>query len=192
MSEPFHRPAKPLILKPLCTELLPAVLELDQRCFGGLWTLEGYQRELESPNSDLLVLATVIDEQEVIIGSGCYWAILEEAHITIVAIDPTYQRQGLGQVMLHALLSAARQRGLERATLEVRISNQAALTLYEKFGFQEAGRRRRYYPDTGEDALVLWLSQLQSPQFQRKLQEWQQQIDDRLRTHHWQLMTHSS
>lgn len=191
-----------LDLKPLTPELLPAALVLDQLCFGGLWTLEGYQRELDSPNSELLVLQksqifqNQLGEQKFleplhnndpILGLGCFWAIVDEAHITIVAVHPHYQGQGLGQALLYALLDKARQRGMERATLEVRASNHPALLLYEKFGFREAGRRRRYYEDTGEDALILWRGGLQSPEFAQALVDWQQQVQARLRQTSWSL-----
>jgi [ribosomal protein S18]-alanine N-acetyltransferase len=191
-----------LTLKPLTADLLPAAVELDQVCFGRLWTLEGYRRELESPNSELIVLqpegtrqlteaianfgnATL--DQSLIIGLGCFWSIVEEAHITIVAVHPDYQRQGLGQALLWALLSQAQQRGLERATLEVRVSNQAAIALYEKFGFREAGRRRRYYEDTGEDALILWRGGLQYPEFAQTLIDWQTLISEQLSRSDWWL-----
>ncbi|MBD2038040.1 ribosomal protein S18-alanine N-acetyltransferase [Leptolyngbya sp. FACHB-321] len=241
-----------LALQPLSLDLLPAAVALDQRCFGGLWTLDGYQRELESPNSELLVVvekaegrlpkASADRRQETgdrrqeaegareaegakeqkhldstleispsetlreqnsklspprstphtllptpLVGLGCYWAILEEAHITMLAIDPVYQRQGLGQTLLYALIASAHARGLERATLEVRVSNASALALYQKFDFREAGRRRRYYPDNGEDALVLWRGGIQTPEFSGRLRDWQQQVYDRLCKAGWQL-----
>ena len=191
-----------LDLRPLTPELLPAALALDQLCFGGLWTLEGYQRELDSPNSELLVLQksqisqTELGEPKILqpsvagdplLGLGCFWAIVDEAHITIVAVHPDYQSQGLGQTLLYALLEKARQRGMERATLEVRASNQPALLLYEKFGFREAGRRRRYYEETGEDALILWRGGLQSPEFAQSLVDWRQQVQARLHQAGWSL-----
>ncbi|WP_244913219.1 ribosomal protein S18-alanine N-acetyltransferase [Phormidesmis priestleyi] len=175
-----------LELRRLTSEFLPAVLALDQLCFGGLWTLEGYQRELESPNSDLLIL--VAHGSSCVLGLGCLWAILDEAHLTIVAVHPNYQRLGFGQAILLALLQSARQRGLERATLEVRISNQSALNLYQKFDFREAGRRKRYYPDTGEDASILWRGGLQHPNFPNLLTSWQTQICDRLHENNWTLI----
>ena len=92
---------------------------------------------------------------------GAFWQILEEAHITLLAIDPPFRNQGLGKYLLSALLDTACQQQLERATLEVRASNLAAIHLYQQFGFQIAGRRKRYYPDQ-EDALILWLNRLQS------------------------------
>lgn len=185
-----------LTITPLTADLLPAALYLDRQCFGGLWTLDGYQRELDSPNSDLLIFLPspspsssppAPSAHPPIIGLGCSWAIVDEAHITLVGIHPQYQRQGLGQAMLIALLQAAQIRGLKRSTLEVRASNQSAIALYSKFGFQEAGRRRRYYQDTGEDALVLWRSGLQSPDFPSRLTTWQQETHDRLTAQDWQL-----
>ncbi len=213
-----------LALQPLSLDLLPAAVALDQRCFGGLWTLDGYRRELESPNSELLVVVEKAEgrrqeaegarEQKYLdltlktqnsklktqdlptphsplptpqLGLSCYGALLEEAHITMLAIDPAYQRQGLGQALLYALIASAHTRGLKRATLEVRVSNASALSLYQKFDFREAGRRRRYYPDNGEDALVLWRGGLQTPEFSERLRDWQQQVCERLHKAGWQL-----
>jgi [ribosomal protein S18]-alanine N-acetyltransferase len=158
---------------------LSAVLELDKTCFGGLWTLEAYQRELESPNSDLLGLFSPISVVR-ILGMSCFWSILDEAHITILAVHPQFHHQGFGQALLYSVLKTACDRGLERATLEVRASNSAAISLYQKFGFKTAGRRRRYYKDNNEDALILWLGDLQQPQFQKTLDHWYTQICDRL------------
>lgn len=176
-----------LEIKSLTSADLSAVLDLDKACFGGLWTMEAYQRELDSPNSDLLGLFSRVSGVG-LLGIGCFWSILEEAHITILAVHPYYHRQGLGQVLLYSLLKTAWNRGLERATLEVRASNLAAISLYQKFGFKTAGRRRRYYKDNGEDALILWLSDLQQPQFQQTLDDWYTMIDERLGKSSWQLI----
>lgn len=176
-----------LKLQSLTPEDLSAILELDKACFGGLWTMEAYQRELDSPNSDLLGLFSPFSGTQ-LLGMGCFWSILEEAHITLLAVHPQYQSQGLGQALLYSLLRTAGDRGLERATLEVRASNLAAISLYEKFGFQTAGRRRRYYQDNGEDALILWLSDLQHPQFSAKLDNWHILVKDYLSKFSWQLI----
>ncbi len=120
-----------------------------------------------------------------LIGIGCLWAILEEAHIIMLAIHPSFQRQGLGQALLWALLKSACDRQLERSTLEVRDSNLAAVSLYKKFGFKEAGRRKRYYEDTGEDALVMWRRGLEKPEFQQYLAVEKVQMRDRLYQKKW-------
>ncbi|MEG4119460.1 ribosomal protein S18-alanine N-acetyltransferase [Microcoleus sp. N9_B4] len=202
-------------IKHLAPEHLPDAVELDRLCFGGLWAIEGYRRELDSPNSDLLGLWTWETEDcesgqhgadthpvqnragthhppplqipPTLIGIGCLWAILEEAHIIMLAIHPQFQGQGLGQALLLALLKSACDRQLERSTLEVRDSNLAAVYLYKKFGFKEAGRRKRYYEDTGEDALVMWRSGQEKPEFQRYLAVEKVQMCDRLHQKNWHL-----
>ncbi|MGF1482492.1 MAG: ribosomal protein S18-alanine N-acetyltransferase [Cyanophyceae cyanobacterium] len=161
-------------LKQLQTEQLEQVVQLDQLCLGGLWSLAGYQREIDSPNSVLLGILASADAAETLIGMGCFWAILEEAHITLLAIHPHYQRKGLGNLLLCSLLKVAVERQLERATLEVRPSNQAALSLYQKWKFKIAGRRKNYYQH-GEDALILWRGNLGQPEFEQDLARiWQQ------------------
>jgi len=177
---------------PLIEPDIPAVLALDQRCLGGLWTRSGYLKELESDRSDLLVLLSAPNVSALLqrktsgqlaahdplepnkttepqtyiqlLGIGCLWAIVEEAHITTLAIEPTQQRKKLGQLLLSELLLQGQNRQLTRATLEVRVSNAGALRLYQAFGFKEAGQRRRYYSD-GENARVLWRSGLQEKSF---------------------------
>lgn len=177
---------RPFDLQPLTSAWLTAAAALDQTCFGGLWSLEGYQRELESPNSTFWILVdqTNPDSQK-LMGLGCYWSILEEAHITMLAIDPIYRRQRFGQLLLITLLASAYKEGLERSTLEVRISNQWALNLYRKVGFREAGRRKRYYQDTGEDAAVLWLSGLGTTEFVEQLMGWQSLLENHLHNLGW-------
>jgi ribosomal-protein-alanine N-acetyltransferase len=172
-----------LEIQPLTADLLPAAVELDQVCFGGLWSLEGYQREVESPCSDLLIVRE--SSAFSLLSLGCLWAILEEAHITILAVHPAYQRQGLGQAMLYVLMVAAWRRKLEWLTLEVRVSNQTAIALYHKFGFRDVGHRRNYYQDTGEDALILWKKELQHPEFYKMLRIWYQEVCDRLEQTGW-------
>ncbi|MDV3000220.1 MAG: Mycothiol acetyltransferase [Chroococcopsis gigantea SAG 12.99] len=166
------------------TNDIEALVELDHRCLGGIWTLEGYKREIDCPNSNFLILMT--DQR--LLGYGCYWAILEEAHITLLAVDPDYQGQGLGQLLLYELLKGAAAGKLERATLEVGVANSKAIELYEKFGFKTVGRRKKYYPATGEDALILWRTDLQTKQFAETLHEWDNMIEHRISENNWQLV----
>ena len=157
-----------LKIQPLTTDNLTELLELDKACFDGLWTMEGYLRELESPNSHFLGLFSPFNHSE-LLGMGCFWSILEEAHITILAVHPQYHGQGLGKALLYSLLQTAADLGLERATLEVRDSNYVAISLYQKFGFKTAGKRLGYYKYNNEDALILWLSELQQTHFFKNL-----------------------
>lgn len=185
---------KILVIRSATIQHIPAIVTLDRLCFGGLWTADGYAREINSPNSDLFIL-TVVDVAEAtdriskkrakVIGIGCMWSILEEAHITLLGIHPDYQRQGLGKLLLVKLLQTAVNRQLTRATLEVRTSNEPAIALYEALGFHHVGIRRKYYAKTGEDALILWRSGLALPKFAKKLSEWERDSRERLRLNHW-------
>ena len=179
-----------LKIQSLDREHLSAMLELDKACFGGLWSKEGYQRELDSPNSEIQGLFSQ-KTGEKLLGMGCFWSILEEAHITILAIDSQYHRQGMGAALLYSLIKTARDRHLERATLEVRASNLPAIALYEKFDFKTAGRRRRYYKDNGEDALILWLGGIHKPEFSQTLAHWDKFVREGLRKSCWKLAVRS-
>lgn len=199
-----------LTLTSLTADRLTEAVALDQRCLGGLWTQDGYQREIDSPNSDLLILQQQTRDQESgkgeqaigsqqaenpantaspapLIGLACAWAILDEAHITLLAIDPAHRRQGLGQVLLYALLISARHRGMEWATLEVRVSNRAAISLYQRFGFEAVGERPGYYQNPSENALILWRQGLQRAAFETDLRQWQVELSQRLEQAGWHL-----
>ncbi|MGK7890539.1 MAG: ribosomal protein S18-alanine N-acetyltransferase [Leptolyngbyaceae cyanobacterium] len=203
-----------LVIKPLTLDRLTEALALDDLCFGGLWTASGYQREIDSPNSALLILEasgnvlsqtsqpvqlaqpvqTSNQQADIglppstsppVIGIGCVWFVLEEAHITLLGIDPCYREQGLGTFMLIALLKAALGNRSEWATLEVRQSNHIAQALYKQVGFTVVGQRKHYYPDTKEDALILWHRGLQEPHFLEKLIYLEQQVHRRIQASGW-------
>ncbi len=92
-----------------------------------------------------------------------------EAHISTLAVHPEHRRRGLGELMLLHILDQASELGSEFVTLEVRMSNRAAQELYDKYGFRGVGRRRRYYTDNAEDALLMTLSDLRSPDCQARI-----------------------
>ena len=179
-----------LKIQSLSHEHLSAILELDRICFGGLWSKATYEREMDSPNSDIHGIFSPKTGAQ-LLGMGCFWSILEEAHITILAVNPQHHRQGMGAALLYSLISTAGDRNLERATIEVRASNQAAISLYEKFGFKVAGRRRRYYQDNGEDALILWLGGIHQPDFSETLASWDDFVRQGLAKSGWELTVNS-
>lgn len=182
-----------LQIQPLQPHQLDAIIALDQICFGGLWTKGGYEREMASPRSLLLGLVkpTPPPIEEELIGMACFWAIVEEAHITLLGIDPNYRGQGLGEFLLSQLLADAHTWSLERATLEVRASNTAAIKLYQKMGFEIAGRRKDYYPLPPEDALILWRSRLQEPEFAQEMKSIQKKRYATLLTKGWHILQSS-
>ena len=95
---------------------------------------------------------------EVVIGFGGMWLIMDEIHITNVAVAPEHRGQGYSKTLINDMIKYAKEKGFQHMTLEVRVSNSVAIALYEKFGFESVGVRPKYYVDTGEDALVMWKS----------------------------------
>ncbi|MBD2105084.1 ribosomal protein S18-alanine N-acetyltransferase [Leptolyngbya sp. FACHB-261] len=172
-----------LTLTPLTEACLPQIIALDQVCLGGFWAPAAYQRELASDRSILLGVFA----QANLVAMGCLWSIVEEAHITLLAVHPDQRRRGLGSLLLWSLLNQARGLGLAWATLEVRVSNTPALNLYGQYGFKEVGRRRGYYPDTGEDGLVLWRSGLNQPEFVDSLNGQWRRCEINLKVQGWTL-----
>lgn len=145
-------------LKSATVDDIETLLSLDGACFGKLWSRDHYLREIDSPNSDILILYEAKTLTPV--SYGCVWAIVDEAHITILGTLPDYQRRGYARQVLAGLLHLAVVRELKRSTLEVRASHVGAIALYESFGFEVAGRRKKYYSDNQEDALILWRNKL--------------------------------
>jgi len=134
------------------------VVEIELRSFPTPWSREAYLNELRNPSAYYMV-----GEFEDRIVSYCgAWVVMDECHITTIAVHPRYRGRAFGAQTLYALLDEARKRGANRATLEVRPSNDPAQTLYAKFQFFPAARRKGYYADTREDAVVMWLNDIEA------------------------------
>lgn len=131
----------------------PGVHAVELESFATPWTLASFIAEMtQNPNAYYVVAET--DE---IIGFAGLWHIADEGHITNVAVKRQARGLGLGEALLVALIQVARELGLRAMTLEVRVSNTPARSLYEKLGFLYAGTRKRYYQDNNEDAAIYWL-----------------------------------
>ena len=111
-----------------------------------------------------------VPSQEVasIIGFAGLWLMVDEAHITTIAMHPDHRGLGLGEFLLVSLVDIAYSINAKWVTLEVRVSNAPAQNLYHKYGFREAGVRRRYYSDNQEDALIMWTDEINSPSYKQK------------------------
>ncbi len=116
-------------------------------------------------------------------GYAGLWLMTDESHITTIAVDPDFQGNGIGELLLVALIDRSQQIGARWLTLEVRVSNTGAQKLYEKYTFKEMGLRRRYYSDNGEDALVMWTDPIESDTFQSTLARNREALTQRLAHH---------
>jgi ribosomal-protein-alanine N-acetyltransferase len=127
---------------------------LDQICFSLPWSRKDFEAEM---TENALANYLVCRRGDRLIAYAGLWAIFSEGHITNVAVHPDFRRKGLGTALIRELTArVGAALGLVNFTLEVRESNAPAISLYEKMGFRSEGRRRRYYADTGEDAVIMW------------------------------------
>ena len=99
------------------------------------------------------------------------WKIIDEAHVTNLSIHPDWRNKKLAQRLLLASLDECYREKIKYITLEVRVSNQKAINLYEKFGFKSLGKRKNYYQDNGEDALIMWTNNIFSDSYKALHQE---------------------
>jgi len=151
-------------MRPWVIELLSSpeeingVLAVEEASFSNPWSREMYLAELENSGISLWFLAK--DEDGRVVGFCSFWRVLDELHINNLAVLPEFRRAGVAASLLKRVLQEGAALGAQRATLEVRRSNDPARLLYEHFGFSIAGVRRAYYTKPVEDALVLWRESL--------------------------------
>ncbi len=130
------------------------LLRIESIAFTRPWTREMYLSELEHRDVSFFYIAR--DPVGEAIGFCSWWLVLDEVHVNNFAVLPEHRRAGVASRLLERVLADGAARGANRATLEVRRSNEAALRLYEKFGFAVTAVRRNYYSHPEEDALILW------------------------------------
>lgn len=153
-------------LEPMTVQDIPRVLEIERESFRTPWPTDAYTHELKENRLATYIVARVEDR---LVGYAGMWVILDEAHITTIAVEPPLRGQRVGERLLVGLIEAAMERGARWMTLEVRKSNLAAQTLYRKYAFREIGTRKAYYSDNREDAVVMWTGNLREHDFQERL-----------------------
>ncbi len=205
-AEPLHQ-VRRYLLTPMRSDDVPEVSLLERRCFTNPWPESAYYRELREPNRNYYIVlrwqaSSSEAEPEPVVSGGTLarlfrmtrprtstqpvvgyagmWVIYGEAHVTTIAVAPEHRRLGLGEVLFLTLISEAIRRGAEVVTLEVRVSNVVAQSLYAKYGFTRRGLRPRYYSDNAEDAYIMTSPSLRDPNYRQQLLELRDQLLARL------------
>lgn len=152
------RGLKAIELVPLKEEHIPAILVIEKASNGAPWSERSFRNELSHPYGIFVVAV----ERGEVVGYAGAWMVVDEAHVTTVAVAPDHRRRGIGRMMTVEILRRAKANGMLCSTLEVRAGNEAAVQLYQSLGYEVSARRKAYYPDNQEDALVMWLHDLQN------------------------------
>jgi len=165
---------------------LPQVMVIEQVSFSAPWSARAYRYEItENSHSTMLVVRSQsgsrggfsrwlsrlkLAQAAPVLGYAGFWLLVDDAHIATIAVHPAWRGRGLGDLLLLSILERGARRGARRATLEVRVSNQVAHSLYHKHGFEIASLRRRYYADNNEDAYLMATPPFETPEFQANLE----------------------
>ncbi|WP_139905661.1 ribosomal protein S18-alanine N-acetyltransferase [Clostridium thermarum] len=137
---------------PIEDKYIEGVLNVSMLSFPITWSKESFEQELSNRYARYVVAV----KDGIVVGFGGMWIIIDEAHITNIAVHPEFRGFGIGSMLVDALMNICKIEGVTAATLEVRVSNFKAINLYKKFGFVEEGIRKSYYEDNKEDALIMW------------------------------------
>ena len=142
-----------LIVRAATVEDAPAIAEMEILCFSSPWSLETIINEIVENKLALYVVAEV---DGLVVGYVGIWLVVDEGHITNVAVHPDWRRKHIAEAIIATLIDVTESHGVMAHTLEVRASNTPAQKLYEKFGFKPMGVRKGYYEDNNEDAIIMW------------------------------------
>lgn len=141
------------IVREMTEKDIDGVLAIEREVFTTPWSREAFVLEI---TKNELAKYIVAEKDNKIVGYGGIWLILDEGHITNIAVSSQYRGQGIGNLIVEKLIDVCEKKGIKNMTLEVRKSNLIAQSLYKKYDFIDCGVRRGYYSDTKEDAVIMW------------------------------------
>ena len=164
---PSHDPeALEVVIGPMRRRHLRGVLRIEQQVYPRPWSMGLFMSELAYKESRVYLTARI---GGAVVGYGGLMLVVDDGHITTLAVDPRWHRHKLGTRLLLALARAGIEEGARNLTLEVRASNAPAQALYRAFGFAPAGVRKGYYVETNEDAIVMWANDVDTPAYAERL-----------------------
>ena len=156
-----------LAIAPMRARHVPEVLVIEAQVYPRPWSERLFAEEL-GRRGRAYVVARAGDR---VVGYAGLLMIADDGHVATVAVDPSWQGQGIARHLLLAVVRRAIELGARQLTLEVRVSNEVAQALYRAFGFAPAGARKAYYADDGEDALVMWCHDVATPSYAARLDQ---------------------
>ena len=167
------QPPPPYVLRPLQLADIPDVLAIEKQSFPTARSKALYQYELTQNQLAHYQALTRLEATgtETLMGYAGYWILVDEIHISTIAVDPDLRRQGLGELLLLNILFLSYDHQANLVTLEVRETNRGAQELYKKYRFSEVGLRQGYYRDTGEDAVLMTIMLIDSPDYKAFLKK---------------------
>lgn len=155
-----------LRIEPMSDADIKPVLLIEQQSFSTTWPANAFYQELHDNKLAHYYVGKIGEE---VVAYAGIWVILEDSHVTTIAVDPVHRGKRYGEVVLLKLLDEAIERGASWMTLEVRESNAIAQNLYRKYGFTTVSTRKAYYSDNNENAFVMWAGNLRSEIYRARM-----------------------
>jgi ribosomal-protein-alanine N-acetyltransferase len=159
---------------------LKGVMAIERQVYPRPWSPNLFLSEMNELRNRGYFVARIGKD---VVGYGGMMAYGEEAHVTTIAVDPVHHRRKIGTRLMYELVQEGLRLGARAVSLEVRVSNVGAQRLYEQFGFRPVGVRKNYYQETNEDALVMWVDDIRSAGYRRRLEEIIEHAPDGIRPH---------
>jgi [ribosomal protein S18]-alanine N-acetyltransferase len=157
---------------------LRGVMAIERQVYPRPWSPNLFLSEMSESRNRCYLVARMDRELVGYAGMICYG---DEAHVTNIAVDPTHHRHKIASRLLHDVIRQAVEMGAQAVSLEVRVTNWGAQRLYGRFGFRPVGVRKNYYQEINEDALIMWLDDIRSPAYDRRLRELMEQVPEGIR-----------
>lgn len=187
----------PYVVEPMTLADLDQVMEIERIAFSAPWSQRAYRYEVaENEFSTMLVVRPrrrfdggfarflkQLKKPGPVLGYAGMWLLVDELHISTIAVHPRWRGKGLGELLLISLLERGPALGACRATLEVRVSNSVAQQLYQKYGFEMISRQARYYADNNEDAYIMVTPLFDMASFQANLRRCRARLNERILSH---------
>lgn len=153
-----------ITIRNMTTKDIEQIMEIESVIFGAYhWTPQAFISEISNDFGNYFV---AFDEStQMVVGYGGYWLILDEGHITTLAVRQDQQKRGIGEMLLQKMIEVGYAKNVKWFTLEVRAANIPAQNLYYKYGFKSLGLRKKYYQDNAEDALIMWTENIWDTKF---------------------------
>lgn len=165
-------------IKKMTSADIDGVIKIEEASYGSHhWSKESFLNEV---NNELAKYYALFTNDGILAGYAGCWHILEEAHITTIAISPEFRRRKFGEALLQRIINDCYKEKIKYITLEVRVSNEPAINLYSKYGFKSFGTRKGYYQNNNEDALIMWTKNIFFDEFKNRYSKIVEDIEGKL------------
>ncbi len=166
-------------IRPMVKNDIDYIVAIEEKAYGAHhWSKESFLQEI---SNDLAHYYSLFNEDGNLVAYAGTWHVLEEAHITNIAVDIDYRKRGYGQALLKKIIDDCYKEMIKYLTLEVRVSNNTAINLYTKYGFTSFGLRKKYYQDNNEDALIMWTKNIFYDEFKNNYEKVIKELEGKIK-----------